>query len=731
MKSHAWAARQRTEWMALIWAFVVSVQGGFVEPPPSFSLRSLAESETRLPCHYQVGDGEQVIQVTWTRELSDGTKEKILTAHHNEVHTEVGPFSGRVKFDSVSPANDSALLLLSTQESDEGSYTCHISTFPSGNFERKVSLTVETTHTAPQLAEHTPPPLPPPVVSVQGGFVEPPPSFSLRSLAESETRLPCHYQVGDGEQVIQVTWTRELSDGTKEQVITAHPTEGHTEFGRFSGRVKFESVSPTDNSALLLLSTQESDEGSYTCHISTFPSGNFERKVSLTVWTLPISSLEPVVLTEGQSFRVAATCRAVAHPPPRLSWDTALPGQAQNRSSGGGAISAFFSLHPLRSMNGKRLDCLVWHPGLRQPRRISNTLQVHFPPDVSITGHDGNWFIGREGAELRCESGGYPKPQNFTWTRRGGSLTGGVSVLGNRLLFGQALSLNDTGVYECVAQNSAGAGKAEFTLTVTERRVQEPTVDSLLLIVVGASAGALVLIMIIIIFLVHRYHRRRTKNLEMELGERTEEMNTLSRQASFRRINSVGSDPRALDEDSVSLRVDNRMKHSQLSLEDRPLYRGSQSTLGGRRAALGELEVDHLGRPLLYQSSWRECRGRARASADMDGGWDEQRRRRVESYLRNSHMSLDSGLPSSHPQQDSGESHTTQDPSPPAPDWCGTQGPEDWASSLPLPEGDEVDCDTSYQISEAFSNHFDYSNGFLRPKPHSNAILLHPRGQVI
>ena len=84
-----------------------------------------------------------------------------------------------------------------------------------------------------------------------------------------------------------------------------------------------------------------------------------------------------MVLTEGQSYRVAATCRAVAHPPPRLSWDTDLPGQGQNRSSGGGAISTFFSLHPLRSMNGKRLDCLVWHPGLRQPRRISNTLQVH------------------------------------------------------------------------------------------------------------------------------------------------------------------------------------------------------------------------------------------------------------------------------------------------------------------------------------------------------------------
>ena len=93
---------------------------------------------------------------------------------------------------------------------------------------------------------------------------------------------------------------------------------------------------------------------------------------------VPIANLDPVVLTEGQDFGVAATCRAMARPAPRLSWDTELNGKASNRTSEGGAVSAQFSLHPLRSMNGKRLDCLVWHGALHDnPRRLSNRLVVH------------------------------------------------------------------------------------------------------------------------------------------------------------------------------------------------------------------------------------------------------------------------------------------------------------------------------------------------------------------
>ena len=56
---------------------------------------------------------------------------------------------------------------------------------------------------------------------------------------------------------------------------------------------------------------------------------------------------------------------------------------------------------------------------------------------------------------------------------------------------------------------------------------------------------------------------------------------------------------------------------------------------------------------------------------------------------------------------------------------------EDWAPSPSVAEGHQDEEDSSYQLSEALTNHFYYSNGVLRPRPHSNAILLHPRGQII
>lgn len=77
------------------------------------------------------------------------------------------------------------------------------------------------------------------MVCVQGDFMEPPErDTSLLSLAESQTRLPCHYQVEEEEKVVQVTWYKELPDGSKDQMITAHFKDGHT--GTLEWRVSSE-----------------------------------------------------------------------------------------------------------------------------------------------------------------------------------------------------------------------------------------------------------------------------------------------------------------------------------------------------------------------------------------------------------------------------------------------------------------------------------------------------------
>lgn len=545
-------------------------------------------------------------------------------------------------------------------------------------------------------------------VCVQGGFVEPTqPVTSLRSLAESQTRLPCHYQAEGEEKVVQVTWHKELPDGSKEQMITAHFTDGHTEFGRYSGRVKFENTNPTENSALLIPSTEESDEGIYICQISSFPNGNFERHIALTVWLSPIASLEPVSLVEGQSYRVAASCRAVGRPLPRLSWDTDLPGQSQNRTSEGGSVSSFYSLHPLRSMNGKKLDCLVWHPSLEQPRRISNRLVVQYPPDATISATTRDWFVGLENAELVCGSGGYPKPQNITWMWRGGALPDGVSVVGEKLVFGRALRMNDSGVYECVVKNNVGVGKTEYMLTITEasQRKGVSPVDNQLLIIIGASAGALVLVLVIVVLLVNRHHRRKNKRLQMELSEKTEEINSFSRNSSFRRLDSFSTDPRVQADNYSLLRVNSRIRSSQMSLDQLPY---SHSTLGSKWGPPGD--VDDLGRPIVW----------------LNGGEKEERKKGVESDLKTSNMSLDSGLPSSlvplKAKQDDGVGPTDVDP-------LKERGFQ--SEDFPPAQGEQDDEENAYRLSRALQTHFYLSDGVLRPREHSNAILLQCRGQII
>ncbi|XP_053293588.1 nectin-4 isoform X2 [Pleuronectes platessa] len=447
------------------------------------------------------------------------------------------------------------------------------------------------------------------VVKVHGDFVEPPqPHTSLCSLAESQTRLPCRYQPVGGEKVVQVTWYKELADGSKDQIITAHFSEGHTEFGRYSGRVKFESSSPTENSALLIPSTEESDEGSYICHISTFPHGTFERHITLTVWILPISSLDPVILKEGDSYRLAATCKAEGRPRPRLSWDTDLPGQGKDKYHKAGSVSSYFSLHPLRSMNGKKLDCLVWHPCLNGSRRISNLLEVQYPPDTTITSVSGDWFVGLENAELVCDSGGNPKPQDFTWTRRGGALPDGVSVVGGKLVFGRTLRLNDSGVYECVAKNIAGAGKAEYSVTIAESSQGKGVPSHLLLIILGSSAAVtLVLVLILVVLLVNRHHRNRNRKFKRQITEKTDENEKNFRQG-----------PLIRNQTPVTINV---------IVQEPPIYEGSQSTLGGKRSPPGGVELDELRCPVVQQDGRESLR-----QIGMNGEKEEQRRR-VESFV--------------------------------------------------------------------------------------------------
>ncbi|XP_042611062.1 nectin-4-like [Cyprinus carpio] len=569
-------------------------------------------------------------------------------------------------------------------------------------------------------------------VCVHSEFIEPSLSLALRSFSGTQTRLPCRFMVEADEKVVQVTWSRQKPGGEREQIIIGHFTERPTLSPDFLSRVQFESSDPTVDSTLLILNTKKADQATYTCHVSIFPSGSFERQISLTVWILPISSLEPVILQEGQSFCAAAFCRAAGHPPPRLSWDTDLPGQSQNRTGEDGVVTSQFSLHPLRSMNKRRLDCLVWHPALNGPHRISNELVVHYPPDAVIA-DSGSWRIGHSGSELRCVVKGNPLPQNVTWSRKDGRLPVGVLVKEDRLVFVRPLNMTDEGVYVCQTANSVGIAKAEFKVEIGKRSSEFAHIlgnpSETLLIIIGVSvAGLLVIVLVITIIFVNCHLRRKNRKLKRALSTRMEEMISLSRQVSMRRLNSINGDLRTAPEDSSLIQMDSGMKGSVFSVEDR-------STLSDVKGRYGDGEYDSLGRPAIH-TAYRPERS-SKIIREMEEERNE-RRRRVEYYVKSSNISLDSGL------------HQDQSPPPPS----VSSGPtadaigDGWKRGSRreihraerekdiqrerVPEGEEESCAVnSYHLSEATTNYFQCSNGGLTPKPNSNAIIIHSRGQVI
>uniref|UniRef100_W5LYC7 Ig-like domain-containing protein n=1 Tax=Lepisosteus oculatus TaxID=7918 RepID=W5LYC7_LEPOC len=565
----------------------------------------------------------------------------------------------------------------------------------------------------------------------RAAFLEPPTSDSvITALQEEVARLPCRFEPAAEEVVQHVTWFKEVTDKdgktTREQMILAHVSYGETEFDNFKGRVAFETKTPTSDAALLIKSSQLSDTGGYVCLVGTFPSGSFEISMELVVWISPISSLDPVSppLVEGQGFNVAAICKSWGYPTPTIAWETELNGTPQTTPSEGGKVSSKYSLHPVRALNGKKLDCVITHPSFSQPRRLSHRLVVHYPPDVSVKGYDDNWYKGLEGARLTCAAGGNPLPQEFTWSRKGGSLPEGVASENNSLVFRRPLESDDAGVYVCQARNRVAKAEAELEIRVEalpKWKVSEELNPSLVIGIVAGVAGVLLVTMVIAVVLVNRYYKRKNKKLETELNVKTEEINTLSRQASFRRLNSVNIDPRTQTEENIPLRTEGTMRNSLSSLG----YTFSELRSSG-----------HFFSSLVRRSE----RGRGDPEEDRDGDRELEEnslnsRLRVESFVRNSNRSLESQLhPPLHPSLLAVERCEQVKPLNGTLLSRGGSSPDHGLPYDDMSEEGELDKDSetaSSLLSDAMTNHFQITNGTLKPKPNSNGILIHPKGQMV
>ncbi|XP_075909779.1 nectin 1a-like isoform X3 [Petromyzon marinus] len=185
-------------------------------------------------------------------------------------------------------------------------------------------------------------------------------------------------------------------------------------------------------------------------------------------------------------------------------------------------------MDPTYESHGRTLTCRVEHPALESPVEFPTTLNIYFPPNVSlelnpsqlvegmglvtvatcvareghptasitwsglhqgsssetaevepkskvtvrnkprvsIAGYDGDWYVEKEGASLTCKVDANPNITHYLWDRQEGSLPNGMVVSGNSLSFERPLVESDSGSFSCWANNSVGWGEAVVIITI-------------------------------------------------------------------------------------------------------------------------------------------------------------------------------------------------------------------------------------------------------------------------
>ncbi|XP_053545796.1 nectin-1 [Bombina bombina] len=324
-------------------------------------------------------------------------------------------------------------------------------------------------------------------------------------------------------KITQVTWQK-YTNGSKQNVAIYNPNMGMSYLPPYRGRVKFQSPSYRDGT-ILLSQLQLEDEGAYICEFATFPTGNRESQLNLTVLAKPRNHMDettkPLVAVPASNAKVVvATCTSAnGKPSSSLSWETKLKGESvfQELKNDNGTVTVIsqYLLVPNREAHRQSLTCVINYQTERDAKTM--TLNVQYEPQVSIEGFDGNWYVKRADVKLTCLADANPLPSSYQWRMANGSLPDGTEIVNNTLLFRGPVTYSLSGTYICEAKNAIGSqtgqvevNVTEFPFTPTPPGQHERSATSMFsMAVIGGIVGGvvfLVIVSVIIFLLVRRRH---------------------------------------------------------------------------------------------------------------------------------------------------------------------------------------------------------------------------------
>ncbi|XP_043539257.1 poliovirus receptor homolog [Chiloscyllium plagiosum] len=162
------------------------------------------------------------------------------------------------------------------------------------------------------------------------------------------------------------------------------------------------------------------DEGNYTCDLTTFPQGKLRKAAHLTILVVPTNIATSVPAKAGLSEVPVAQCiAAFGNPAADISWKSSLHGNhttVQTANSNGTVnVDSLYKMNPRRSDNGQTVTCFITHSATGSSNTYRIQLEIHYPPEVTITGYDQTWSENSRNVTVTCNADANPPVTTYTW----------------------------------------------------------------------------------------------------------------------------------------------------------------------------------------------------------------------------------------------------------------------------------------------------------------------------
>uniref|UniRef100_A0A3Q0T1H4 Nectin cell adhesion molecule 1 n=1 Tax=Amphilophus citrinellus TaxID=61819 RepID=A0A3Q0T1H4_AMPCI len=283
----------------------------------------------------------------------------------------------------------------------------------------------------------------------------------------SQVELRCIFSNSNPPvKISQVTWQK-LLNGTKQNVAIANPALGVSVLPPFKERVSFKHAAvrhrtpSLEDTTIVFSNLQLSDEAAYICEYTTFPAGNRENMVNLTVYARPMTRMTlttPTIVARGQKRKMTvATCvSANGKPPSVIKWDTRLKGEAtyqETRNQNGTVtVRSNFVVVPSRETHKQKLTCIVTYRNEKITDSVVLNVQCKRARFDFSPPSTGSVFGAR----------------SHLWAHLNGSLPSNVEIKNNTLFFKGPVTYDLAGTYVCDATNGIGTRTGIVDVNITE-----------------------------------------------------------------------------------------------------------------------------------------------------------------------------------------------------------------------------------------------------------------------